>query len=144
MGKILNSDYVTFLGEIKERIRNAQYDALKSVNKELIRLYWDIGKMIVERQKVHDWGKAVVEKLASDLQKEFSGVQGYSTSGLWRMRNFYLTYRQNEKLAPLVREIGWSHNVVIFEKCKDVQEREFYIRMTRRMGWTKKRFNSSN
>lgn len=138
MGNIIKrAEYGNFLNEIKSRIRAAQYEALKAVNKELISLYWDIGQMIVERQDKQGWGKSVVQNLAADLQKEFPGTQGFSVAGLWRMRNFYQTYKENEKLAPLVREIGWSHNIIIFEKCKDVLEREFYIRMTRRMGWSK-------
>jgi len=134
---IKHKDYVKFLKEIKERIRTAQYEALKKVNKELINLYWDIGKRIVEKQAKHKWGRTVVENLARDLQKEFVGIMGFSSSGLWRMRNLYLAYNKSERLAPLVREIGWSKNIIILEKCKDILEREFYIRMTRRMGWTK-------
>jgi len=93
--------------------------------------------MIVDRQEKEGWGRSVVKTLAADLQKEFSGVQGYSASGLWRIRNFYCIYHADEKLAPLVREIGWSHNIIIFEKCPDALTREFYIRMTRKFGWTK-------
>jgi len=107
------------------------------VNKELIFLYWDIGRMINERQKEYTWGKSVVELLAKDLQKEFPGIKGFSASNLWRMRIFYQEYYQNPKLAPLVREIGWAHNLIIMEKCKDDLEREFYNRMTRKFGWTK-------
>ena len=76
--------------------------------------------------------------LSAELQKEFPGVKGYSAANLWRMRNFYLNYRDSEKLAPLVREISWSNNVVIMEKCKDDLQREFYIQMTKRYGWTKR------
>lgn len=130
--------YVVFLEEIKQRIRTAQYEALKSVNKEMIQLYWDIGKMIVERQEKEGWGKAVVETLARDLQKEFLGMQGYSVQNLWYMRQFYMEYRSHEKLQPLVGEISWSKHLVIIGKCKDSLEREFYIRMTRKFGWTKK------
>ncbi|MEK6646657.1 MAG: PDDEXK nuclease domain-containing protein [Candidatus Firestonebacteria bacterium] len=137
MKKIAQNNYIEFLGEIKERIRNAQYNALKAVNKELIELYWDIGRMIVERQNQYAWGKAVVENLAKDLQNEFPGMQGFSVSSLWRMRLFYENYYNSLKLAPLVREISWSHNIVIMEKCKNNLEREFYIRMTRKFGWTK-------
>ena len=129
--------YGNLLGEIRERIRSAQYEALRAVNKELIALYWDIGQMIVERQAREKWGRAVVERLARDLQAEFPGIKGFSASNLWRMRLFYEAYAENEKLAPMVREIGWVHNLVIFEKCKDDLQREFYIRMTRKFGWTK-------
>ncbi|MEZ4600595.1 MAG: PDDEXK nuclease domain-containing protein [Syntrophotaleaceae bacterium] len=130
-------DYPRLLSEIKERIRSAQYEALKAVNKELVGLYWDIGRMIVERQDVEGWGKAVVEQLAADLRTEFPGVGGFSASNLWRMKAFFEAYTGLEKLAPLVREIGWSHNLAILERCKDPLEREFYLRMTRKFGWSK-------
>lgn len=123
--------------EIKQRIRSAQYEALKAVNREMINLYWDIGQIIVTQQQGASWGKSVVEQLAKDLQAEFPGISGFSAANLWRMRLFYESYVNNEKLAPMVREIGWSHNLVIVEKCKDDLEREFYIRMTRKFGWTK-------
>ena len=130
-------DYPGLLTKIKERIRSAQYEALKAVNKELVGLYWDIGRMIVERQDVEGWGKAVVEQLAADLRTEFPGVGGFSASNLWRMKAFFEAYTGLEKLAPLVREIGWSHNLAILERCKDPLEREFYLRMTRKFGWSK-------
>lgn len=130
-------DYPGLLTEIKERIRSAQYEALKAVNKELVGLYWDIGRMIVERQDVEGWGKAVVEQLAADLRTEFPGVGGFSASNLWRMKAFFEAYTGLEKLAPLVREISWSHNLAILERCKDPLEREFYLRMTRKFGWSK-------
>ena len=132
-----NKEYTHLLESIKTRIRRAQYDALKTVNKEMIVLYWDIGEMIVERQQKEGWGKAVVETLAVDLQKEFPGVQGYSKDNLWRMRKFFIQYQDNQKLAPMVQEIGWTHNIFIMERCGDDLEREFYIRMTRKYGWTK-------
>jgi predicted nuclease of restriction endonuclease-like (RecB) superfamily len=137
MNKPIPDEYRDLLVEVKQRIRSAQYEALKAVNKELIALYWDIGQMIVTRQQQAGWGKSVVEQLAKDLQREFAGISGFSAANLWRMRLFYETYAANEKLAPLVREIGWTHNLVILEKCKDDLEREFYIRMTRKFGWTK-------
>lgn len=133
----LTDNYLALLGAIKQRIRAAQYQALKTVNKELIALYWDIGKTIITRQEGETWGKSIVEQLAKDLQAEFPGMSGFSSANLWRMRNFYQVYAENEKLAPMVREIGWTHNLVILEKCKDDLEREFYIRMTRKFGWTK-------
>ena len=107
------SDYKAAFESIKKRVRAAQYDALKAVNRELITLYWDIGGIIVTRQKNAAWGRSVVEKVASDLQQEFPGISGFSASNLWRMRGFYKTYADDEKLAPMVREIGWSHNLAI-------------------------------
>ena len=137
MNDLLPDSYPVLLGEIKTRIRKAQYEALKEVNKELIALYWDIGEMIVERQHGQTWGQAVVKQLAKDLQADFPGMSGLSASNLWRIKLFYETYTGSTKLAPLVREIGWSHNLIILEKCKDDLQREFYLRMTRKFGWTK-------
>jgi predicted nuclease of restriction endonuclease-like (RecB) superfamily len=137
MSNQISDDYRHLLMELKQRIRSAQYEALKAVNREMINLYWDIGQIIVTQQQGASWGKSVVEQLAKDLQAEFPGISGFSAANLWRMRLFYESYVNNEKLAPMVREIGWSHNLVIVEKCKDDLEREFYIRMTRKFGWTK-------
>lgn len=129
-----NKDYKAFLAEIKEKVYQSQYEAMKQVNKALIKLYWEIGRSIVEKQQKHKWGKSVVEKLSEDLQKEFPGVNGLSSRNVWRMRMFYLQYT---KLPPMVAEIGWTHNVIIIEKCKDEQERKFYTGMSKKYGWTK-------
>ena len=132
------ADYPGLLSDVKERIRSAQYAALKAVNSELVTLYWDIGRMIVERQQQAGWGKAVVERLAADLQAEFPGVRGFSAQNLWYMRQVFQEYSSNEKLQPLVGEVSWAKNLVIMGRCKDSLEREFYLRMTRKFGWTKK------
>ena len=79
---IKTAGYGNLLKEIKSRVRAAQYEALKAVNKEMIHLYWDIGRMIVERQKKYGWGKAIVENLAKDLQIEFPGIQGFSAQNV--------------------------------------------------------------
>ena len=89
------------------------------------------------KQEKLSWGKSVVESLAKDLQKEFPGMQGFSSANLWRMRNFYIAYQKNEKLAPMVREISWTKNIIILERCKDDIRREFYIKITKKFGWTK-------
>jgi predicted nuclease of restriction endonuclease-like (RecB) superfamily len=133
----LPSDYNQLLAEVKDRIRSAQYAALKAVNTELVGLYWDLGRLIVEKQEQSGWGKSVVERLSQDLRKEFPGVAGFSVQNLWYMRQFHLEYREHEKLQPLVGEIAWAHNLVIMSKCKDPLEREFYLRMTRKFGWSK-------
>lgn len=137
MDTLDKTQFTQFVTEIKTKIREAQLEALQAVNKRLIDLYWNLGKMIVERQEAHGWGKSVVERLSVELQLELTEISGYSAANLWRMRNFYLIYRKNEFLAPLVREIGWSHNIIIFEKCKDDLQREFYLRMTKKFGWIK-------
>ena len=129
--------YEPLLNDIKEMIQNKQYQTLKVLNSETIKLYWEIGKEICIQQEIKGWGKSIVQVLSEELQKEFPGSKGYSAANLWRMRNFYLTYRDSKKLAPLVREISWS-NIIIMEKCKDDLQCEFYIQMTKRYGWTKR------
>lgn len=108
MQNIEPSQFIQFVTEVKSKIREAQLEALRAVNTHLIDLYWNLGKMIVERQEAFGWGKSVVERLAVELQLEFPGVSGYSIANLWRMRYCYLAYRENQFLAPLVREIGWN------------------------------------
>src|SRR4051794_36573144 len=131
------NSYLSLLGEIKERIRSGQLAALRAVNRELIELYWDIGRLIVQRQQGETWGRGIVENLAADLRKEFPGLSEFSAGNLWRIKNFYEAYRNDQILAPLVREISWSKNLVIFERCKESGEREFYIRRTQQLGWSK-------
>ena len=122
---------------MKARIQSAQYAALRAVNKELVSLYWDIGRLIVERQQSAGWGAGVVERLSADLRAAFPGVDGFSTQNLRYMRQFFQEYSTTPNLQPLVGEIGWAHNLLILSRCKDAQEREFYLRMTRKFGWSK-------
>ena len=137
MSEFPSNDYLGFLTEIKTKIRQAQYQALRKVNAELLRLYWDIGESIYQKQQTLGWGKSVVETLAKDLQIEFPGRNGFSVQNLWLMRQFYSEYKDCSKLQPLVREISWAKNLVIMARCKDDLEREFYLRATARFGWTK-------
>lgn len=109
---------------------------MKVVNKEMIALYWDIGKRITDKQQL-GWGKAVVETLSKDLQNEFPGIRELSTTNLWAMDQFYSEYEGNTILRPLVGEISWSKHLTIMTKCKDEQERQFYILVTKKFGWTK-------
>jgi predicted nuclease of restriction endonuclease-like (RecB) superfamily len=131
-------EYFDFIGSVKDRIRFAQYEALKAVNKELVGLYWDIGRMISEKQKELGWGKAVIENISADLKKEFASTSGFSVSNLWYMVQFYTEYKDETILQPLVGEIGWVHNLLIFSKCHNVAERKFYILFTKKFGWSKR------
>lgn len=134
--KIDKTAYKNFVEEIKEKVRQSQYLALKAVNKELINLYREIGKSIVDKQQQYSWGKSIVENLSVDLQKEFPGVQGFSSRNLWNMRTFFMAYHKTEKLQTLSAEISFSHNLMIIEHCKDNLQREFYMHMSKKFGWT--------
>lgn len=138
MEKIISTqEFKEFVSDIILKIRNAQYESLKVVNYNLICLYWDIGKEIYDRQNRYGWGKAIVEELSVELREEFAGKSGFSARNLWRMRNFYITFQDDEKVPPSVAEISWTKIYVILEKCKNEQEREFYFKLTRKYGWTK-------
>jgi predicted nuclease of restriction endonuclease-like (RecB) superfamily len=135
--KKLPATYPSFLAEVKQRIRTSQYAALKSVNSELLKLYWELGRMVCERQERDGWGAAVVDKLSDDLQAEFPAQTGFSRRNLYRIRELYLAYKDDAIVPPLVAQIGWSHNIMILEKCKATEERKFYVAMTKKFGWTK-------
>ena len=138
MSNISNhSQYTHFISDVIARIRTAQNEALRAVNKRQIDLYWDLGKQIVEKQTELGWGKSVVEQMSKDIQSAFPAISGFSTRNLWLMRQFYEMYVDSEILQPLVAEIGWSHHLQIMSKCKDDRQKEFYILMTKKFGWTK-------
>jgi predicted nuclease of restriction endonuclease-like (RecB) superfamily len=137
MSEINSQEYNDFFNEIVGYIRDRQLRAMRSVNHELVSLYWDIGELIHLKQKSLGWGKSVVETLARDLQAKFPGRNGFSANNLWLMRQFYYEYVNKPNLRPLVGEISWVKNQFIFGRCKDDLEREFYLRATARYGWTK-------
>ncbi|WP_310558194.1 PDDEXK nuclease domain-containing protein [Flavobacterium sp.] len=135
---MLELNHIHFVQEVKNQIKSAQYRALQKVNTEQIQLYWNIGKTILERQQQYGWGKGIVEVLATELQKEFIGINGFSARNLWYMRNLYEQYYTSALiLQPLVAEIPWTHNILILEKCKDEHERFYYINMTKKFQWSK-------
>ena len=135
--KINLADYRNFFNDIKKEILSSRVTVYRSLNRGLIKLYWEIGKKIVKEQELHGWGKSVVEKLSRDLQREFSGSRGYSTQNLWYMRQLYVGYRDYPKLQQLVGEIPWGQNLAILSRVKDIKEREFYIRGTIDCGWSR-------
>lgn len=137
MSKILPADYLVFLNEVKTRIQASRIRATRAVNAELMGLYWDLGKTIVSRQEKFGWGQSVVEQLARDLTRELGSIEGFSTHNLWRMRHFYLSYRDQSKLAQLVLQIPWGHNILILQKCKTSAERIYYLEASSKLGWSR-------
>ncbi len=133
----LPSDYRTLLKSVKKQIQESRIRAYRSVNKELIQLYWNIGKEILERQESEGWGKSIVKRLSHDLRKEFPGTSGFSSQNLWYMRQFYSEYRDHVNLQQLVGEIPWGHNLLLLSRIKDMQERDYYLRMTAELGWSR-------
>lgn len=130
-------EYQPFLDRIVSKIQSARYEMLKSVSKQTVLLYWEIGRSVSEQMQNAGWGKSIVEQLSKDLQREYPGIRGFSSRNIWRMKTFYEAYKENGKLPPLVAEIGWAQNCLILEKCKDDIKREYYLRKTKQMGWSK-------
>jgi predicted nuclease of restriction endonuclease-like (RecB) superfamily len=119
-------------------IEAARTKAVAAVNTTLIDLYWSIGEHISRKTAQDGWGKGTVESLSEAIQRRYPGASGYSAANLWRMRQFYEIYRDQPKLAPLVRELSWTHNLLIMSRCKRVEEREFYLRTCQREKWGKR------
>ncbi len=115
-------DYSIFLSEVKGRIQTARLQAGRAVNRELVLLYWDIGRGIVEKQQAAGWGDSVVERLASDLRAEFPNMRGFSANNVWLMRQFYVEYAELHFLEQLVQELKKSANMPFLEQL--VQESE--------------------
>ncbi|MGK5088264.1 PDDEXK nuclease domain-containing protein [Bdellovibrionota bacterium FG-2] len=146
MGAVLG--YATFLSEIKARVAAAQTRATMAVNREMLALYWHIGRSIIERQKTEKWGSSVIERFATDMQKAFPGIEGFSERNIWKMRAFYLAYPEklsrtaatkiNHSFLPqAVAEIPWGHQVVLIETVKSSKERDFYAKMALKNGWSR-------
>lgn len=123
--------YPLFLKEILSKIQLARHEMLKTVSKQTVALYWEIGKAVSQKVSQEKWGKSVVEQLSKDLQTEFPGIRGFSARNIWNMKNLYEFYAENEKLQPLVAEIGWTKNCIVLEKCKDKIKIEYYLRKTK-------------
>ncbi len=116
--------------EISELIKQARNKTLSIINRELIELYWQIGEYISLKCENSGWGKNVVKNLAEYLNATNPDLKGFSSQNLWRMKQFYDFYKDNEKLSSLVREISWTNNLHILSKTKSLEEKEFYIRLS--------------
>ena len=116
--------------EITSLIASAKSRAYQAVNKELVTLYWHVGEYVSKQVISKAWGKSVVQELADYIQKSEPNIKGFSAQNIWRMKQFYETYSENEKLSTLSRELSWSHNMEILSAANSMEEREFYMKLT--------------
>ena len=116
--------------EVVNLIEEAKNRVNSYVNRELINLYLEIGKYVSKKVELDGWGKGTVKALSEFLSKNYPDTKGFSAQNIWRMKQFYETYKDNEKLSTLSREISWSNNCIIFSRTKSIEEREFYLQMT--------------
>ncbi len=154
---LASRDYARFLAALKDRIHDARGSAARSVNRELISLYWDIGKAIADKRADAGWGDAVVEKLSRDLLRAFPDIRGFSSQNLWRMQQFYLAHsssdflsqavrelrikRRGDKLSQAVREllsaVPWGHHANALARVSDPAARLYYLRAAAHFGWSR-------
>ncbi|MCE3269528.1 MAG: hypothetical protein K0R49_1782 [Burkholderiales bacterium] len=137
MNKLVNKHYQDF-NKILDNIRKYKQKAYSQVMHTVIDSYWQTGKFISDKVESANWGKGIVKELAEFICQNDPTVKGYSDKNLWRMKQFYETYRDNEKLSPLVRELPWTHNTIIFSRCKTQEEQEFYLKLTIREKYSKR------
>jgi predicted nuclease of restriction endonuclease-like (RecB) superfamily len=131
------NDYGVWFAELKQRIQSAQQRANLSVNRELILLYWQIGRDILERQQAQGWGAKVIDRLAHDLSAAFPDMKGFSRRNLLYMRSFAEQWPDAEFVQQAVAQIPWGHNILIITKCSSVAEASFYIDQTLEQGWSR-------
>jgi predicted nuclease of restriction endonuclease-like (RecB) superfamily len=155
---VFHPDYPAFLAGLKERILRARTTAARAVNCELVLLYWDIGRGIVEKQQTSGWGDSVVERLADDLRAAFPDMRGFSVVNLWRMKQLFLEHTSPEFLSQAVKElklgdvdsakvsqsvrqlvaaIPWGHHANLLARITDPAARLYYLRATAQLGWSR-------
>lgn len=137
MNEPVPSGYDDFLRDLKTRIRGAQVRAALAVNRELILLYWQIGRDILSRQQVEGWGAKVIERLARDLKAAFPEMQGFSRTNLLYMRSFAEAWPEEQIVQQVVGQIPWGHNVRLLDKLNDPEARLWYARTAIEQGWSR-------
>lgn len=129
--------YPQLLNDLKERIRTAQVRAAVAVNRELVLLYWQIGRMILDRQAQAGWGAKVIDQLSKDLRREFPEIKGFSSRNLKYMRTFAETYPDSSIVQEVLAQITWYHNLALLEKLKTTEDRLWYAQQTIANGWSR-------
>ena len=126
----------TDFAEITQLIVAARLRAVQAVNTTLIDLYWQVGKTISQKIALAQWGDGVVAQLAAHLAQTQAGLTGFTSRNLFRMRQFYEAYRDDEKVSALLRQLPWTHNLIILNQSKRPEEREFYLRLAVQEKWS--------
>jgi predicted nuclease of restriction endonuclease-like (RecB) superfamily len=133
----LSPNYSTPLASLQERIRSAQTQAALSVNRELVLLYWQIGREILIQQDAQGWGARVIDRLSQDLSQAFPGMKGFSARNLKYMRAFAEAWPDEQFVQQVVAQLPWGHNVRLLDRITDHVEREWYARKAIENGWSR-------
>lgn len=129
---------ITLASNLIKIIDESRQNALRKVNEELIRMYWQVGEFLSNESKNASFGDAYIDAIASEIQEAFPGIKGFNRRGLYRMKQFYETYKDNEIVTPLVTQISWTNHLLILSGCKTDTEREFYIRLCIKENYSKR------
>jgi predicted nuclease of restriction endonuclease-like (RecB) superfamily len=134
--KVTSTSLTASFAEVIDLIQQARQRAFHAVNTELIDLYWQVGEYISRKLETAAWGEGVVDQLARYIARQQPDIKGFTRRNLFRMRQFYETYRNEPKLSPLARELSWTNNLLIQSRSKRAEEREFYLRLAVREKWS--------
>lgn len=124
--------------EVVNMIETRRNNAYRKVNEELISLYWDFGKYISEKVNYSTWGDKIVDKLEEFMKRKYPTMKGFNKRGIYRMKQFYETYRDYPIVSPLVTQISWTNNLIILSSTKTIEEKEFYIKMCIKNNYSKR------
>ncbi len=133
----MGSDLMSAAGLI-HIIEESRQNALKKVNEELIKMYWKVGEFLSKETEHASYGDAYIDEISREIQETFPGIKGFNRRGLYRMKKFYETYKDNEIVTPLVTQISWTNHLLIMSGCKTDEEREFYIRLCIKENYSKR------
>ena len=125
----MSNNIIPHLNTLISMIEKARQNILKNVNTELIKLYWNVGKYLSNESAYFSKGDSFMDSLADNIQKNYPEIKGFNKRGLYRMRQFYETYKDNEKMSPLVTQISWTNHLLILSGAKSIEEKEFYVRL---------------
>ena len=125
----MGKNEINLAGNLINIINTARENALKKVNEELISMYWQVGEYLHEESQRSTFGDSYIDSIAKEIQEEFPGIKGFNRRGLYRMKQFYETYAENDVVTPLVTQISWTNHLLIMSSCKSDEEREIYIRL---------------
>lgn len=129
---------IILAGNLIEIIESSRKNALRKVNEELIRMYWLVGEYLSVESKNVSFGDKYIDAIAKEIQDVFPGIKGFNRRGLYRMKQFYELYKDNSIVTPLLTQLSWSNHLLIMSGCKSNMEREFYMRLCIKEGYSKR------
>lgn len=132
-----DKNYLSFLNDVKKRLKTSQIRAALASNSEQIKFYWQLGVDLIEKQKMFKWGEQFLEQFSHDMRQEYSGMQGFSVTNLKRMRIFARMYPDLLKSPQVVDQLPWGHIGVLLHQIKDIQERDWYTHEAIKQGWSR-------